>query len=106
MTNPTVRAAAARRGIWLAYFTIAYNFAESVLSLGAGLVAGSVALVGLGIDSAIKVTPALAARRRLGRDSIRQGVKESRRHIRQGAVGNSSARTSIDDSRRARAPPS
>ena len=68
MTDPTVRAAAARRGIWLAYFTIAYNFAESVLSLGAGLVAGSVALVGFGIDSAIEVTSALAARWRLGRD--------------------------------------
>lgn len=68
MTDPTVRAAAARRGIWLAYFTIAYNFAESVLSLGAGLMAGSVALVGFGIDSAIEVTSALAARWRLGRD--------------------------------------
>ena len=68
MTDSTLRAAAARKGIWLAYFTIAYNFAESVFSLGAGLIAGSVALVGFGIDSAIEVTSALAARWRLGRD--------------------------------------
>ena len=68
MTAAVERAAIARRGIWLAYFTIAYNFAEAVVSLGAGLVAGSVALIGFGIDSAIEVTSALAARWRLGRD--------------------------------------
>ena len=68
MSAAVERAAIARRGIWLAYITIAYNFAEAVVSLGAGLVAGSVALIGFGIDSAIEVTSALAARWRLGRD--------------------------------------
>lgn len=68
MTGAIDRAAIARRGISLAYFTIAYNFAEAIVSLAAGLVAGSVALIGFGIDSAIEVTSALAARWRLGRD--------------------------------------
>ena len=68
MTDYTDRAAAARKGIHLAYFTLAYNFAEGVISLGAGLLAGSVALIGFGIDSTIEVTSALVARWRLGRD--------------------------------------
>ena len=38
------------------------------MSLGAGVVAGSVALIGFGVDSAIEVPSALAARWRLGRD--------------------------------------
>lgn len=54
-----------RRGIHLSYATIAYNTFEAVGSLVAGILAGSVALVGFGIDSVIEVTASLAAQWRL-----------------------------------------
>jgi divalent metal cation (Fe/Co/Zn/Cd) transporter len=62
------RPALVRRGLRLNYLTIAYNTVEAVVSLAAGLVAGSVALVGFGIDSAIEVTASLAAQWRLRSD--------------------------------------
>jgi divalent metal cation (Fe/Co/Zn/Cd) transporter len=62
------RPALIRRGLWLNYLTIGYNTIEAVVSLAAGLVAGSVALVGFGIDSAIEVTASLAAQWRLRSD--------------------------------------
>jgi len=63
-----------RRGLWLNYLTIGYNTIEAVVSLVAGLVAGSVALIGFGVDSAIEVTASVAAQWRLrsDRDSVRR----------------------------------
>jgi divalent metal cation (Fe/Co/Zn/Cd) transporter len=43
-----------RRALRLAYFTIAYNVAECALSLVAGYLAGSIALVGFGLDSLVE----------------------------------------------------
>lgn len=40
-----------RRGVRLEVFTIAWNVVEAVVAIGAGVVAGSVALVGFGADS-------------------------------------------------------
>src|SRR2546428_4047851 len=68
-SSPTERAAAARRGRWLQYLTIAWNSAECVVALMAGFLAGSIALVGFGFDSAIEVTSGLAALWRLRRDA-------------------------------------
>ena len=70
MTTPdaTTRAALVRRGLKLNYATIAYNVVEAVVSLSAGIVAGSVALVGFGIDSVIEVTASGAAQWRLRAD--------------------------------------
>jgi divalent metal cation (Fe/Co/Zn/Cd) transporter len=62
------RAALIRRGLWLNYLTLGYNTLEAIASLAAGLVAGSVALVGFGVDSAIEVTSAGAAQWRLRAD--------------------------------------
>jgi divalent metal cation (Fe/Co/Zn/Cd) transporter len=75
MTKVVVpRLALVRRGLWLNYLTIGYNTIEAVVSLVAGLVAGSVALIGFGVDSAIEVTASLAAQWRLrsDRDSVRR----------------------------------
>ncbi len=50
------RAALVRRGRYLEYFTIGYNSLEGLIAVVAGLVAGSIALVGFGFDSLIEVT--------------------------------------------------
>src|SRR5512138_763702 len=57
-----------RRGLWLNYATIAYNCLEAVVSLIAGIVAGSVSLIGFGVDSVIEVTASGAAQWRLRSD--------------------------------------
>ncbi len=43
-----------RRGRNLEYFTIGWNSLEAVVAIGAGLFAGSIALVGFGVDSVIE----------------------------------------------------
>lgn len=43
-----------RRGRTLEYLTIGWNSLEAVVAIGAGLIAGSIALVGFGIDSVIE----------------------------------------------------
>ena len=50
------RVAVVRRGRKLEYFTIAWNAAEGLVAVIAGWVAGSISLVGFGIDSFIEVT--------------------------------------------------
>ncbi len=49
------RAAITLRGRRLEHFTIAWNTLEGLVAIGAGAVAGSIALVGFGIDSFIEV---------------------------------------------------
>lgn len=44
-----------RRGKVLEYLTIGYNCLEGIIAIAAGVLAGSVALVGFGLDSAIEV---------------------------------------------------
>jgi divalent metal cation (Fe/Co/Zn/Cd) transporter len=62
------RTHAVRRAQILQYLTIAWNSVEFVIALVAGSLAGSIALIGFGFDSAIEVTSSLAALWRLGRD--------------------------------------
>src|SRR5438876_10309976 len=45
-----------RRGLALEGVTVGYNALEGIVAIAAGLVAGSVALTGFGIDSVIEVT--------------------------------------------------
>jgi divalent metal cation (Fe/Co/Zn/Cd) transporter len=49
------REAAARRGRNVEYFTIAWNSVEGLVAVVAGALAGSISLVGFGIDSFIEV---------------------------------------------------
>jgi len=62
------RPAWVRRGLRLNYLTLAYNTVEAIVAIAAGLVAGSVALVGFGVDSGIEVTASAAAQWRLRAD--------------------------------------
>src|SRR5437879_2960137 len=50
------RAAVVRRGRRLEHFTIVWNALEGLVAVVAGAVAGSISLVGFGIDSFIEVT--------------------------------------------------
>ena len=50
------RSAAVRRGRRLEYFTIGWNALEGLVAVVAGAIAGSISLVGFGIDSFIEVT--------------------------------------------------
>jgi divalent metal cation (Fe/Co/Zn/Cd) transporter len=49
-----------RRVRLLVAATITYNVVEAVVALAAGIVAGSVALIGFGLDSLVEVTSAAA----------------------------------------------
>jgi len=53
------RVALHRRGLRLEYFTIGWNVIEAFVAIGAGLIAGSVALIGFGVDSGIEVISAV-----------------------------------------------
>jgi divalent metal cation (Fe/Co/Zn/Cd) transporter len=50
------RAENVKRGRRLEYLTIGWNSLEAIIAVGAGVVAGSIALVGFGIDSVIEVS--------------------------------------------------
>src|SRR5207302_6305298 len=77
---PTDRANIVQRGRKLQYLTIAWNSLECVIALTAGFLAGSIALVGFGFDSAIEVTSSLAAlwRLRWDADEARREAAEKR----------------------------
>jgi divalent metal cation (Fe/Co/Zn/Cd) transporter len=63
------RPALVRRGQMLSRTTLAYNVAEGIAAIIAGVLAGSVALTGFGIDSAIEVISSVAALWRLRADA-------------------------------------
>jgi len=56
METALTRGAFAQRGKRLEYFTIAWNSLEGIVAIVAGGIAGSISLVGFGIDSFIEVT--------------------------------------------------
>jgi cation diffusion facilitator family transporter len=49
-----------RRALLLEYFTVSWNIVEALVAITAGVIAGSVALVGFGVDSGIEVISAIA----------------------------------------------
>jgi cation diffusion facilitator family transporter len=49
-----------RRGVRLEWFTVAWNVAEALVAVAAGVAAGSIALIGFGVDSGIEVVAASA----------------------------------------------
>ena len=58
-----------RRGRKLEYFTIAWNALEGLVAIAAGVVTGSISLVGFGIDSFIEVTSGSALLWRMSVDA-------------------------------------
>jgi len=68
MTSAASRLALVRRGRWLSWATLAYNCLEGLIALTAGVIAGSIALVGFGADSLIELAASVFALWRLGAD--------------------------------------
>jgi divalent metal cation (Fe/Co/Zn/Cd) transporter len=66
------RRALVRKAIGLEIFVISYNLMEGLISVIAGFLAGSVALIGFGLDSAIEVSASIAVLAHL----IRRGEGE------------------------------
>jgi cation diffusion facilitator family transporter len=65
-----------RRGLWLEWFSVAWNVVEAFVAIGVGLVVGSVALVGFGVDSGIEVVSAVALLWRLYRAGPNASTEE------------------------------
>jgi cation diffusion facilitator family transporter len=70
------RIALHRRALWLEYSTVGWNVVEAVVAIGAGAVAGSVALIGFGADSAIEVISAVGLLWRLRKAGPHAAVNE------------------------------
>ena len=62
------REAAVARGLRLEYFTIGWNTLEALIGISSGIIAGSIALVGFGLDSVIEVSSSAALLWRLRSD--------------------------------------
>jgi divalent metal cation (Fe/Co/Zn/Cd) transporter len=69
-----IRAENLRRGRRLEYLTIGWNSLEAVIAIGAGLFAGSVALVGFGFDSVIEVSSGIILLWRLSGNDEREKI--------------------------------
>jgi divalent metal cation (Fe/Co/Zn/Cd) transporter len=65
-----------RRALWLEYSTVGWNIVEAVVVIGARVIAGSVALIGFGADSAIEVISAVGLLWRLQKAGPHAAVGE------------------------------
>ena len=75
LTEPTTREQAVSRQKWLTAATIGWNGVEGVIAIAAGLAAGSVSLIGFGLDSGVEVSAALILAWRLAQER-RVGCKQ------------------------------
>ncbi len=82
MTNTVelARPELVRRGLRLEYLTIGWNCVEALVAIVSGAVAGSIALIGFGLDSIIEVSSGviLLWRLRGDRDQARREAMEKR----------------------------
>jgi cation diffusion facilitator family transporter len=78
-----------RKGLYLEYFTIGYNVVEAATSIAFGAIAGSIALIGFGMDSIVESLSGLVLVWRLrkhGKISREREEKVERRAMRFVAV--------------------
>jgi len=77
--NALERATLAKRGRQLEYFTIGWNSLEGLVAVGAGALAGSISLVGFGVDSFIEVSSGAALLWRMAVDADERRRERSER---------------------------
>lgn len=71
-----------KRALLLSYFTVGYNILEGLVSVFAGLLAGSIALVGFGLDSFVESssgTVMIWRFRRIGKHQKRKELRKRRK---------------------------
>ena len=71
-----------RKARALSWFTVLYNIAEGVVSITAGVMAGSIALTGFGLDSFVESLSAMVMIWRLKHDDTRSEAEELEREER------------------------
>jgi len=69
----------AQRGKRLEYFTIAWNSLEGLVAVVAGAIAGSISLIGFGVDTFIEVTSGAALLWRMSADADEQKRERAER---------------------------
>lgn len=77
-SQEVARQRSVRRGRLLEYLTIGWNVLEGLVSIAAGLFAGSIALVGFGFDSLIEVSSGAALLWRLHMDEPERRERSER----------------------------
>jgi divalent metal cation (Fe/Co/Zn/Cd) transporter len=75
-----VRDHGVRRGRVLAWFTIAWNSVEGIVGIASGVMAGSIALVGFGVDSYVEVLSGAVVLWRLSKESHGEELSEAAEH--------------------------
>lgn len=78
----SAREAGLRTGLRLEVFTVGWNVIEAVVAIGAGVIAGSVALVGFGLDSVIESISGIALYQRLRGELYGDGIQNDQREKR------------------------
>jgi divalent metal cation (Fe/Co/Zn/Cd) transporter len=77
------------RGLRLEYLTVGWNIAEGLIAIGAGLAAGSIALIGFGVDSFVETVSGLVliwrlsaeARGRLDEEAVERVERRAERLV-------------------------
>ncbi len=75
--DPVEREGLVRRGRMLAWFTIVWNAIEGVAGIAAGIAAGSIALIGFGVDSYVEVFAGSVIIWRLSKERHGEAVSEA-----------------------------
>ncbi|HEX2063510.1 MAG TPA: hypothetical protein VHE80_03710 [Acidimicrobiales bacterium] len=88
--TPARREELHRRGLRLEWVTVAWNVVEAFVAIGVGVVVGSVALVGFGVDSGIEVISAVALLWRLRKAGPHASAEEHGAAERKGRLSSSS----------------
>ena len=83
LPSAAVRANLVRRGLALNWMTVGYNIFEAAAALVTGILSGSVALVGFGLDSTIELAASGVAQWRLRADHDERGRAHTDRRSRQ-----------------------
>ena len=81
----TARATLLARGLRLEYLTVGWNVGEGLIAVGAGLTAGSIALIGFGVDSFVESISGSVLIWRLRAEAVGGSDEERIEHVEQRA---------------------